>query len=376
MLAIGRALVTNPRLLVMDEPSEGLAPAIIENMIETFQQARAGGPRAPADRAEPRRRDRARGAPADHGRRQDRGRDDRRGALRRSGAAAALPRRGAARQLGFPALASPRPIVTARSILAAGAVVCLLLVSGCGAPARPVTTSSSSARETPTTRSTAWTPNGSRQGRLTDEGGRPLDRRAGSVPDRIRRGRRTGRRSRSRARARDRSTSTSMNADGTGTRRADVLERRTTRPDVVAGRQPDRVLAVERRRPRLGDERRRDRRATPDGRARGRRASPSWSPDGRWIAYYAPRVRERRSARSGSCTPTARGGIGVTSLGAKSLRARRGRPTRSTLAFSANPDSGRYEIYTIGVDGKGLRRLTSAPRPTRSSPRGRRTAAR
>jgi branched-chain amino acid transport system ATP-binding protein len=43
MLAIGRALVTNPRLLVMDEPSEGLAPAIIENMVETFQQLERDG---------------------------------------------------------------------------------------------------------------------------------------------------------------------------------------------------------------------------------------------------------------------------------------------------------------------------------------------
>jgi branched-chain amino acid transport system ATP-binding protein len=37
MLAIGRALLTNPTLLVMDEPSEGLAPAIIEHLIETFK---------------------------------------------------------------------------------------------------------------------------------------------------------------------------------------------------------------------------------------------------------------------------------------------------------------------------------------------------
>ena len=36
MLAIGRALLTNPTLLVMDEPSEGLAPAIVEQLIETF----------------------------------------------------------------------------------------------------------------------------------------------------------------------------------------------------------------------------------------------------------------------------------------------------------------------------------------------------
>jgi branched-chain amino acid transport system ATP-binding protein len=37
MLAIGRALLTNPKLLIMDEPSEGLAPAIIEMLIETFR---------------------------------------------------------------------------------------------------------------------------------------------------------------------------------------------------------------------------------------------------------------------------------------------------------------------------------------------------
>jgi branched-chain amino acid transport system ATP-binding protein len=38
MLAIGRALVTNPVLLIMDEPSEGLAPTIIELLIETFRK--------------------------------------------------------------------------------------------------------------------------------------------------------------------------------------------------------------------------------------------------------------------------------------------------------------------------------------------------
>jgi len=37
MLAIGRALVTNPKLLVMDEPSEGLSPVILEQLIATCE---------------------------------------------------------------------------------------------------------------------------------------------------------------------------------------------------------------------------------------------------------------------------------------------------------------------------------------------------
>jgi branched-chain amino acid transport system ATP-binding protein len=43
MLAIGRALLTNPKLLIMDEPSEGLAPTIIEMLIETFRALAAEG---------------------------------------------------------------------------------------------------------------------------------------------------------------------------------------------------------------------------------------------------------------------------------------------------------------------------------------------
>jgi branched-chain amino acid transport system ATP-binding protein len=43
MLAIGRALITNPKLLIMDEPSEGLAPTIIEMLIETFRKLEQEG---------------------------------------------------------------------------------------------------------------------------------------------------------------------------------------------------------------------------------------------------------------------------------------------------------------------------------------------
>lgn len=43
MLAIGRALRQNPRLLLLDEPSEGLAPQIIEDVAATVEEIAAQG---------------------------------------------------------------------------------------------------------------------------------------------------------------------------------------------------------------------------------------------------------------------------------------------------------------------------------------------
>jgi branched-chain amino acid transport system ATP-binding protein len=42
-LSIGRALMARPRLLLMDEPSVGLAPLVVETVIETTKKLRARG---------------------------------------------------------------------------------------------------------------------------------------------------------------------------------------------------------------------------------------------------------------------------------------------------------------------------------------------
>ena len=43
MLAVARAIIEPRRLLIVDEPSKGLAPAIVDNMVQAFKQLKAEG---------------------------------------------------------------------------------------------------------------------------------------------------------------------------------------------------------------------------------------------------------------------------------------------------------------------------------------------
>jgi branched-chain amino acid transport system ATP-binding protein len=43
MLAIGRALMANPKVMLMDEPSMGLAPVIVEEVFATISRLKEDG---------------------------------------------------------------------------------------------------------------------------------------------------------------------------------------------------------------------------------------------------------------------------------------------------------------------------------------------
>jgi len=43
MLAIGRALMTNPKLLLLDEPAEGLSPLVVDNLVQGFLKLKQEG---------------------------------------------------------------------------------------------------------------------------------------------------------------------------------------------------------------------------------------------------------------------------------------------------------------------------------------------
>ena len=93
MLAVGRALLLNGSLVLMDEPSEGLAPTIVDTLVDAIHRLVAGGRRRLGGRAEPARGHDDRRAPARDGHRPHPGRDHRVRPPRRPRAAEALPGR-------------------------------------------------------------------------------------------------------------------------------------------------------------------------------------------------------------------------------------------------------------------------------------------
>ena len=43
MLAVGRALMSNPRVLLLDEPAEGLAPVVIQGLVHLLRDLKQTG---------------------------------------------------------------------------------------------------------------------------------------------------------------------------------------------------------------------------------------------------------------------------------------------------------------------------------------------
>ena len=93
MLAIGRILRTGARLLLLDEPTEGLAPVIVQQIGRTIAQAQGAGLHDPAGRAEFPFRGDGRGPALRDGPRPRRRHDSQCRARREHGQAARLPRR-------------------------------------------------------------------------------------------------------------------------------------------------------------------------------------------------------------------------------------------------------------------------------------------
>ena len=93
MLAIARALVRDPKIILLDEPFEGLAPVIVRDLMRGLPQARRGRADHRAGRAEPRGHASARAARLHHQQRPHRARRPGRRDQGRPGDPAPLSRR-------------------------------------------------------------------------------------------------------------------------------------------------------------------------------------------------------------------------------------------------------------------------------------------